>query len=76
MISPDGQMLEQSIRSGFKASYNKAEYEALITGLKLAITVEAGDVVLYCDSQLIVNQATYKYVARDERMTTYVKQVF
>lgn len=30
LVSPDGQMLEQSIHLGFKASNNKVEYETLI----------------------------------------------
>jgi len=66
LISPDGQVLEQSIRLGFKASNNEAEYETLITGLKLAATVQADEVIVFCDSQLIVNQTTSEFAARDE----------
>ncbi|KAI8018763.1 hypothetical protein LOK49_LG04G01039, partial [Camellia lanceoleosa] len=43
LISPDGEILEQSIRLGFKASNNEAEYEALIAGLKLAVAAEADE---------------------------------
>ena len=56
-------MLEQSIHLGFKASNNEAEYEALIAGLKLAATIEADEVTVFCDFQLIVNQATGEYAA-------------
>lgn len=55
LISPDGEIIEQSIRLGFKASNNEAEYEALIAGLKLAAAAEADEVIVFCDSQLIVN---------------------
>ncbi|XP_028073084.1 uncharacterized protein LOC114275267 [Camellia sinensis] len=75
LVSPDGRMLEKSIHLGFKASNNEAEYEALIAGLKLAVTMEADEVVVFFDSQLIVNQATGEYAARDERMIVYVKKV-
>ena len=49
LISPDGEIIEQSIRLGFKASNNEAEYEALIAGLKLAVAAEAGEVIVFCD---------------------------
>ena len=60
---------------GFKASNNEAEYEALIAGLKLAVAAEADEVIVFCDSQLIVNQSTGEFVARDERMSAYAKEV-
>ena len=76
LISPDGEIIEQSIRLGFKASNNEAEYEALITGLKLAVAAaEADEVIVFCDSQLIVNQSTGEFEARDERMSAYAKEV-
>ncbi|XP_028058314.1 uncharacterized protein LOC114262149 [Camellia sinensis] len=58
-----------------KASNNEAEYEALITGLRLAVIKDTDEVVVFCDSQLIVNQTTGKYAARDEKMIDYVKEV-
>ena len=36
LISPEGHKIYCAIRFGFKASNNKAEYEALIAGLRLA----------------------------------------
>ncbi|XP_028102551.1 uncharacterized protein LOC114301784 [Camellia sinensis] len=75
LVSQDGRMLEQSIRLGFKASNNKVEYEVLIAGLKLAAAMKADEVVVFCDFQLIVNQAIGEYTARDERMIAYVKEV-
>ena len=60
---------------GFKASNNEAEYEALIAGLKLAAAAEADEVIIFCDSQLIVNQSTGEFAASDERMSAYAKEV-
>ncbi|XP_028094391.1 uncharacterized protein LOC114294455 [Camellia sinensis] len=68
-------MIEHAIRLGFKASNNEVKYKALIARLKLAVTVEAGEVVVFCDSQLIVNQATGRYATWDERMIAYVKEI-
>ncbi|XP_028062627.1 uncharacterized protein LOC114265958 [Camellia sinensis] len=38
--------------------------------------MEADDVVVFCNSQLIVNQAMGEYTAQDERMIAYVKEFF
>ena len=35
LVSPEGHRMHCSLRFGFKASNNEAEYEALIAGLKL-----------------------------------------
>ena len=75
LISPDGEILEQSIRLGFKASNNEAEYEALITGEKQAVAAEADEVIIFCYSQLIINQTTGEFASRDERMSAYAKEV-
>ena len=50
LVSLDGLILEQSIRLGFKASNNEAEYEALIAGLKLTVAMEVDEVIVFCDS--------------------------
>mgnify|MGYP003702812905 CR=1 FL=1 len=68
-------MIEQSIHLGFKASNNEAEYEALIARLKLSVAMEAHEVVVFCDSLLIVHQATREYTNRDEMMIAYVIEV-
>ena len=67
--------MEQSIRLGFKASNNEAEYETLIAGLKLAVAAEVDEVIALCASQLIVNQTTGEFATRDERMSAYAKEV-
>ena len=40
---------------GFKESNNEAEYEALIVGLRLAKELQARNIQIYSDSQLVVN---------------------
>ena len=41
LVSPEGVRLERSLRLGFRLSNNKAEYEALIVGLKAAKKLDA-----------------------------------
>ena len=71
LISPEGEMLEQAVRLGFGASNNEAEYEALLHGLRAAKQLGANVLTIHCDSQLIVNQLTGEYMAKDERMMAY-----
>jgi hypothetical protein len=65
-------MMELVIRLGFPASNNVAEYEALLHGLRSAITLQADPLHVYCDSQLVVNQISGDYAAKDEKMKTYL----
>ncbi|KAL6348223.1 hypothetical protein AAG906_003089 [Vitis piasezkii] len=73
--APTGEQLEQSIRLEFPASNNEAEYEAILSGLGLAITLNASKVKIHSDSQLIVGQIRKEYEAKDERMAKYLLKV-
>jgi ribonuclease HI len=72
LISPGGELLEQSVRLGFGASNNEAEYEALLHGLRTARWLSADPLTIHYDSQLIVNQLTREYMAKDKRMIAYL----
>ena len=61
----------QAVRLGFLASNNEAEYEALLIGLKNARRLGADRLQVFCDSQLVANQISREYQARDERMSVY-----
>ncbi|XP_034707085.1 uncharacterized protein LOC117930552 [Vitis riparia] len=73
--TPTGERLEQSIRLNFPASNNEAEYEAILSGLNLAITLNASKLKIHSDSQLVVGQILKEYEAKDERMTKYSLKV-
>ncbi|KAL6316779.1 hypothetical protein AAG906_021079 [Vitis piasezkii] len=58
------------------ASNNEAEYEAiLLSGLNLAITLNASRVKIHNDSQFIVGQIQKDYEAKDNHMTKYLLKV-
>ena len=63
-----------ALRFGFKASNNEAEYEALITGLKLAREIKVESLEIYSDSQLVFCQVTDKYQAQGEKMVAYLQE--
>ncbi|MBT0984650.1 reverse transcriptase-like protein, partial [Salmonella enterica subsp. enterica serovar Typhimurium] len=48
-VTPDGSMLKQAITLGFKASNNKAEYEALLTGLRMANDLAVKKLAIHSD---------------------------
>ncbi|RVX00899.1 Transposon Ty3-I Gag-Pol polyprotein [Vitis vinifera] len=52
--SPTGEHLEQAIRLGFSASNNEAEYEAILSGLDLALALSVSKLRIYSDSQLMI----------------------
>ena len=53
--SPEGSVIEQSVRLGFTASNNESEYEALIVGMKKAKALGVRNLQIHCDSQLVAN---------------------
>ena len=63
IITPKGILLEHSIRLGFNASNNEAEYEALLAELRSVSRLEARDVEIYLDSRLVVNQVQGSFEA-------------
>ena len=63
------------LRFGFQASNNEAEYEVVIVGLNLAHTMEADQLEVSSDSQLVVKQIEDSYEARGEKMILYLKKV-
>ena len=55
--TPSGKHMEYAIHIGFKATNNEAEYEALLTRLRVATELRVKSLNAFSDSQLIVNQA-------------------
>ena len=74
LTSPQGDVIEQAVRCGFKATNNEAEYEAMIAGLGLAKDLGIGKIVVFSDSQLVVNQMQGSYQAQDNKMTAYLNK--
>lgn len=60
-----------TIRFNFQAKNNRAEYEALVGSLHMAMAMEVCKLIIYSDSQLIVYQVLGEYEARDEQMVQY-----
>ncbi|GFZ14451.1 hypothetical protein Acr_24g0006410 [Actinidia rufa] len=60
--------MEYTIRIGFKATNNEAEYKALLAGVKVATELGVESLDAFNDSQLVVNQVKGDYLTKDARM--------
>ncbi|KAL8157739.1 hypothetical protein AgCh_002444 [Apium graveolens] len=69
--SPEGFTIQTTISFGFPVKNNQAEYEALITGLKLSRTLRVKDLKIYSDSQIVVKQTNGEYIAKDHTLAKY-----
>ena len=67
-----GDKIEQAIKCGFKATNNEVEYEALIAGLKLALSLGITSLIVCSDSQLVSKQVEKSYQTKDDRMKKYL----
>ena len=61
LISPKEHKIHYTLHFGLQASNNKAEYEVLIVGLRLAKELKVNHLKVYNDSQLVVNQVNETY---------------
>ena len=60
-----------SFKLYFECTNNVAEYEALIQGIKVIKKLEIKKVIIYGDSELVINQVKGVYQAKHPRMREY-----
>ncbi|KAL8112855.1 hypothetical protein AgCh_020237 [Apium graveolens] len=71
LISPEGFTIQQAITFAFKATNNQAEYETLISGLRLAKSLGIMKMIIYSDSQIVVKQTSGEYIVKDPKLAQY-----
>lgn len=64
LVSPIGIRLEFSLRLSFQASTNKAKYEELVAGLRVAKNLGAEEVEIFLDSRPVTSQVEGSFKAR------------
>ena len=67
LVSPEQITIEKSLRLGFLASNNEAEYEVLLEGMSMVQRMGGKAVKMFSDSRLVVGQVKGELEARDER---------
>ena len=72
LISPDEIIIEKSLRLGFSATNNEAEYETLLQGMTMVQKIGGKAVKIFSDSRLVVGQVKGELEARDVGMQGYL----
>jgi ribonuclease HI len=75
LIPPEGGMLKYAIQIEFPATNNTAEYEELVTGLRLAKELSIQRLLIQGDSQLMAKQVKKEYDCNDNKMVDYLVEV-
>ena len=73
MTSPENDVLKYEVQLQFPTTNNEAEYEAVLTSLKVAKALGVRNLRLKTNSKLIVGKITNEYEAKEERMKKYLQ---
>ena len=73
--TPEGDEIWCMIRLDFPTTNNKAKYEALVARLDLTKVSGAENVVVHCNSQVVMSQINGGYRCKNERMKRYLEEV-
>jgi ribonuclease HI len=74
-ISPKGKQLKYVLQILWEVSNNEAEYEALLHGLCLAISLSIKRLLVDGDSLLVVQQVNKEWDCNKETMDAYIEEV-
>jgi ribonuclease HI len=74
-ISLRGEQLKYVLQILWEVSNNEAEYEALLHGLRLAISLGIKRLLVYGNSLLVIQQVNKEWDCNKETIDTYVQEV-
>lgn len=75
VITPDKTEIGCALQFGFDATNNEIEYEALLAGFRLVQALGVKNLLIFSDSQLVVNQINCNYEVRDLNIIAYLERV-
>src|SRR5437016_8238323 len=75
LISSTGERLKYVLQIHFPASNNAAEYEAILHGLRIAISLGIRRLAVRGDSELVINQVQKEYSCTSTKMSAYCQEV-
>ena len=75
LISLDGKQLKYALQILWQATNNEAEDEALIHGLRVAITLGIKRLLVYGDSAVVINQVNKDWDCTKENMGAYCAEI-
>jgi ribonuclease HI len=74
-ISPKGEQLKYVLQILFEVSNNEAEYEALLHGLRLAVSLWIKLLLVYSNSLLLVQQVKKEQDINKDIMDAYIMKI-
>jgi ribonuclease HI len=75
LISPKGEQVKYVLQIFWKVSNNEAEYEALLHGLCLTISLGIKWLLVYGNSTVVINQVNKSWDCNKENIDTYCLEV-
>jgi ribonuclease HI len=75
LISPQGEQLKYVLQIHYKASNNGAEYEALIHGLHIAVSLDIKRLLAFGDSKVVIEQVNKEWDCVKDTMDAYCTEI-
>ena len=75
LISLDGKQLKYVLQILWPATNNEVEYEALLHGLRVAVSLGIKHLLIYGDSLVVINQVNKDWDCTKETMDAYCVEV-
>ena len=72
LLSPEKDILRYRVHLQFLATNNEAEYEAVLTGLRVVKALGVRNLKLNSNLKLVIGQMTNEYEAKEDRMKRYL----
>ena len=73
ITTPDGEVLKYRVQLKFSATNNEAEYEGILTRLRLGKAFGAKNLLVQNDSKLVIGQIKGEYEVKEERIQKYLR---
>ena len=73
ITTPNGEVLKYGVQLKFSATNNEAEYEGILTRLRLEKALGVKNLLVQNDSKLVIGQIKEKYETKEERMQKYLR---
>jgi ribonuclease HI len=74
-ISPQGEQLKYVIQIHYKASNNSVEYEALIHGLRITVSLGIKRLLAFGDSKVVIEQVNKEWDCVKDTMDAYCAEI-
>jgi ribonuclease HI len=75
LISPQGEQLKYILQIHYKASNNGTEYEALIHGLRITVSLGIKRLLAFGDSKVVIEQVNKEWDSVKDTMDAYCSEI-